>query len=240
MSGLSRVHFCTFGSLPDYGAALARIERQARDSKYFDSINCYTEKTTPGLEAHADFIAREPRGYGCWIWKPLVVLETMRKAKEKDVIVYADAGCFIHATPEAKRKFAEYLALVKSRAPHRISFQMPHPEENYTKADVLELLNVRDTEHAKSGQIAGTYQILLNTPENRALMEEWYRIMTYENHHYHDNSPSRSPNAPTFKAPRHDQSIFSILMKTRGTIALEDLYPPKNTDPISPVRSRRA
>jgi len=236
----TRVHFCSFGSLPTYAAALARIEKQANDSKYFTSVKCYTEKDLPGLEEHADFIAKSPKGFGYWIWKPLAMLDIMRKSRDTDIIVYADAGCYINSTPEAKVKFANYISLVKSKAPHRISFQLSAPEENYTKGDVLDLLNVRDTAHAKSGQMVGGYRILVNTPENRALMEEWHRIMSYDNHHFHDDSPSRSPNAPTFVAPRHDQSVISLLMKVRGTLVLEDVYPPKDTDPISPMRSRRA
>jgi len=240
MSILSNIHFCTFGSSDTYTAALNRIERQAIASKYFDSISCYTEKNTPGLEQHKDFIEKNKKGYGNWIWKPLVILATMKKARENDIVVYADAGCFIHATVEAKRKFQEYMSLVKTTAPHRLSFQLGHPEENYTKSDVMELLNIANTAHATTGQIAGTYQILLNNADNRALIEEWYRIMTYDNHRFHDDSPSRTPNASTFKAGRHDQSVISCLMKARGTIPLPDPYPPKNTDPISPVRSRKA
>jgi hypothetical protein len=234
------VHFCTFGSMPTYGPALARIGKQAQDSKYFESVNCFTQNNTPGLAAHADFIAKSPKGYGYWIWKPLIILETMRKAQENDVIVYADAGCYINSTPEAKRKFEIYLSLVKKNAPHRINFQLSYPEEMYTKNDVLSYFQAMGTEHATSRQIAGTYMILVNTPENRAIMEELHQIMGSDNHHLHDDSPSRIPNAPSFIDHRHDQSVLSVLMKMRGTLLVEDVYPPKDTDPISPMRSRRA
>lgn len=237
---MPKVHFCTFGSLDTYAAALARIQKQATASGYFDTVTCYTQKNTPGLDDHAEFITANPKGYGFWMWKPLVILDVMRTAAPDDIIVYADAGCFINSTETAKRKFAVFLSLVRTRAPHRLSFQMPHIEEHYTKGDVLDLLQMRDTEHAKSGQLVGGYQVMLNTNENRAIIEEWYRVMTLEGHKYHDDSPSTAPNAPTFVASRHDQSIISLLMKKNGTIMLRDAWPLSDKDPISPMRSRGA
>ena len=58
------VHFATFGTPPKYAAALARIEKQARDSGYFASVTAYTQDTLPGIADYAEFIAKNPRGYG--------------------------------------------------------------------------------------------------------------------------------------------------------------------------------
>ena len=33
-----------------------------------------------------------PKGIGYWLWKPFIILETMKNISEGDVIVYSDSG----------------------------------------------------------------------------------------------------------------------------------------------------
>ena len=233
-----KIHFCTFGSLNNYKQALERIEQQAKDSGFFDTVTCYTQRTTPGLGAHGEFIKTNMKGYGFWIWKPMIVLDQMKKAAPEDIIVYADTGCHINATPAAKAKFAEYIAMVQSTAPHRVDYNNGHSEEIWAKSDLLQTLGVLDTPHAKSGQYAGGYRFLLNTPDNKQLMEDWLELMTRDNYHLVDDTPSVIPNAEGFRFHRHDQAVISILLKLRGTITVPDAWPISEDDPISPVRSR--
>ena len=45
--------------MPNY-----RIEHQAKESGYFDTISMYDQTNTPGIQDHAEFINSHPRGYG--------------------------------------------------------------------------------------------------------------------------------------------------------------------------------
>ena len=214
------VHFCTFGT-DTFAAALRRIEQQARASGYFDTVTLYSHSTTPGLEAHAAFIEANPRGYGYWIWKPLVILDQMRRAGPEDIIVYTDAGSTVNASRAAKGRWATYRALVE-RAPHRLCILQPWTREvDWCKGDLLDLLAARN--RIAGPQAWAGVQILKNTPENKALVEEWLSIMTRDNYHYVDDSLSKSPNMPTFNEHRHDQSVISLLMKQRGAHFIPDI-----------------
>ena len=229
-------HFCTFGNKPNYIRALIRIYHQAKQSEYFDTVSIYDQTNTPRIQDHSDFIKTNPRGYGHWIWKPLVILDCMKKAKPNDIIIYADSGCSIYNTPKARELFAFYMNIVEN-APHRISFEIPYIEEHWTKGDLLDLFKIRGTRHASSRQLMAGIQIMKNTPENKAFMEEWLSVMS--DYHNIDDSPSISPNHPLFEEHRHDQSVHSILKKLRGTICVK--APGKTTHyPISITRLRNS
>ena len=230
------IHFCTFGSRPGYNKALERIQSQALASKYFDTVTVYDQTNTPGLEAHTEFIKTHKRGYGYWIWKPMVILDCMDKSNPGDIIVYSDAGSSIYATENAKNLFSEYISKVEMY-PYRISFVNPFTERDWCKGDLLDLFGVRNTPHELSNQYSGGTQILKNTPENKALMEEWLLTMVRDNYHYVDDSPSISPNHKTFQEHRHDASIISILKKLRGGIEIQMAGKNENY-PISITRMR--
>ncbi len=229
-------HFCTFGNTPNYTNALARIEGQAKQSGYFDTVFIYDQTNTPGIQEHNDFINSHRRGYGYWIWKPMVILDVMNKTALNDIIIYADAGCSIYNTEKAKTLFASYMDLVE-KAPYRISFELPLKEHTWCKGDLLDLFQIRDTPYASSNQLCATSLLLKNTPENKAFMEEWLSMMS--DYHNIDDSPSISPNHPSFKEHRHDQSVHSILKKLRGTNRVN--RPNSTTNfPISFTRMRNS
>lgn len=230
------IHFCTFGNTPKYSATLARIKREAETSGYFASITVYTQENTPGLEQHAAFIASHPRGYGYWIWKPLVLLDRMRTVPEGDIVIYMDAGCSIQPPPATRSMFDAYIDAVSTHPSHRIGFLQGHIESTWCKEDLFERLNVDKSSPIRStGQYLGGVQIMVNTPANRKLLEKWYTLMEESNYRYVDDSPSKEPNAPTFREHRHDQAIISILFKQNGcaTVRMPPfIRAPPQTDPF--------
>ena len=166
----------------------------------------------------------------------MVILDRMNRTNPNDIIVYADAGCCIYNTEKAKALFDFYMKVIEY-PPYRISFEIEHKEQTWCKGDLLDLFKIRDTTYASSNQLCATIQILKNTPENKALMEEWISVMS--NYHTIDDSPSISPNHPSFIEHRHDQSVHSILKKLRGTNCIK--CPGITQDfPISVIRMRNS
>lgn len=233
-----RLHFCTFGSVPAYASTLARIEREAIDSGYFASVHVFTQDTLPGLAAHADFVARNRRGYGYWIWKPLVILETMRRAAPGDIVVYADAGCSVYANPDARRNMAEWVASCVSSPVGRVARANGCKESRYNKGDTIDLLGVaRDSPHLGSSQIEAGVQLVRNTPLNETFIRDWFDLMTRDSYHYVTDAPSRACNPDGFKEHRHDQAIYSLMLKTRGGVILP---PPRKADQLlQPIAATR-
>ena len=45
------------------------------------------------------FDSLQPRGGGYWVWKPWIIVDTLRQMKENDVLVYVDSGQTVFALP---------------------------------------------------------------------------------------------------------------------------------------------
>lgn len=232
---MSAVHFCTFGSIPEYGASILLLAREAKESGYFATVTAYTQQNIPATPAEKEFMFRHRRGYGYWIWKAIIIEDMMKKFPDGDIILYADAGCGISTTPAARTNMEAWISDCVSHPTHRISFQMPHIAEIWTKADVFHMLDASADEYTKTGQHIGGIQMYQNTEENRNFIQLLKTFMWQDNWHYVSDEPSRVANPPCFRDHRHDQSILSILFKKYGSSNREDHW----KDPAFPVIALR-
>ena len=216
------IRLCTFGTTPGYARALKLLEQEANASGYFDEVVVYRQENLPAPPPLRQFMQTHPRGYGFWIWKSLALRDVMAKAGPDDVVFYADAGCGISTAPAARARFAEWIRDVRTHPSHRLSLQMDHMEETWTKADLFAFMGCDEGRFRKTGQHVGGIQAYLNTPENRAFLREHTRIASAENFHFISDEPSEIPNAATFREHRHDQSILSLLYKREGSACRPD------------------
>lgn len=233
------VHFCTFGSLPNYRRSLMMIHKEAARSGYFSSVNIYTQDNIPSTEEEKEFMKAYPRGYGYWVWKSTIILDQMEKRPENDFIVYADAGCGIR--PGVKHTLDRWIHLTREHPTHRLAFQINTIEKEYTKDELFSFLNC-DTDDVKNTcQYMGGVQIYQNTPENKEFLRKYKQILSFDNYHYISDEPSRLPNAPNFKDHRHDQSVLSLMYKLHGVCTLSGSEVEQNaTAPIQALRRRCA
>ena len=229
------VHFCTFGSVPDYSRALQTLAAEARDSGYFASITVYTQETLPAKSRERRFMEANRRGYGYWIWKSILLEDMLEKIPEGDIVLYADAGCGISTTPAARANMAAWVSDCLTHPTHRLSFQMGHLAEVWTKADVFTALNATADEFTKTGQHIGGIQMYQNTPENRRFLQTYKAALAADNYHYVTDAPSRVPNPACYRDHRHDQSILSLLFKIHGSANRVDHW----QDPDYPVMALR-
>eukprot|EP00397_Hematodinium_sp_SG-2012_P053649 GEMP01064199.1.p2 GENE.GEMP01064199.1~~GEMP01064199.1.p2 ORF type:complete len:172 (+),score=31.51 GEMP01064199.1:743-1258(+) len=63
----------------------------------------------------------------------------------------------------------------------------------------------------QSGQFHGGFWVVRNTPNVRALFREWAQLVT--NYTLLSDAPSAIPNHESFRENRHDQTLFSLLLK---------------------------
>ena len=209
------IHFCTFGS-PGYEKALNRIQTQALNSSFFTTIDIYNEKNTPGLDKHSEFIRTHKRGYGYWIWKPMVILDMMSRYEKNSIIIYADAGCEIIKNELTTEIFNKYIKDVKHHPSHILGFVIPYIENAYTKQDLFNFMNANESNYRETNQLWAGLQILVNTDNNKKLMQEWLDIMVTNNYHFVDDTLSIATNCVSYREHRHDQSVISLLKKKYG------------------------
>jgi hypothetical protein len=209
-------YFLTFGT-ENFKESLKRIEKEAKESNFFDEIVIYTEKDIPGfLNYHKYFIENNPKGYGNWIWKPYVTFKLLNKIEEGDILVYLDSGCTINKN--GKDRFDEYINLCINSEFKNVSFQYTKYMENqYTKKEVLNYFDLHK-EHQNSGQLIGGIFVL----QKCKFIQEMVKECLYSCSKYNLIDNRIKNENERFVAHRNDQSIFSCIRKNNGTVSIKN------------------
>lgn len=203
--------FITFGAGgQNYIDAGKRLIKQAKSTGYFDKTILYTDKDLkddkPFWNQHSEFISKNRRGYGYWIWKSYIIKKTMATMNDEDILMYLDCGCEIGGgTQLSIPRFFEY---VKD---DKIIGTFTSIERNWNKMDLVLHFDMKDSNLINTGQHAATAIMFYICEKTKNIVELWYNIGC--NYHMSDDSPSINPNLSCFKEHRHDQSIFSLLTK---------------------------
>lgn len=215
--------FVSFGDSTQFKESLERIAHEANEMQMFEYVVTLNEHDLPNIDpefwkSHKAFIARNKRGFGYWIWKPLVILHVMKKYPDR-IIVYADSGCKL--VPSGRRRMKDYFdTLAKNPDAILQPTVLDFPEKSWTKADLFEALNGNDKYITDTQQIAATAVLLRASRRNIEFIQEWLDTVVSNNYHLVDDTPSVAPNDETFKEHRHDQSVFSVLLKLRRPDAI--------------------
>jgi len=193
-----------------------RILKEAKDSNFFKDYKAYSPLDfSPEFKAkNMDFILKNKRGYGYWLWKPFFILETLKTLQDGDYLIYLDSGSEIN--PYFGKRIQEYYKMLETY--DVIYFKINYDEKQYTKRDIFEMLNGTDTKQIQAGSI-----LLKKNQDTLNFINDWYNIGC--NYHNIDDSPSILPNFPEFIEHRHDQSIFSLLVKQyKNGISVNDNF----------------
>jgi hypothetical protein len=214
-------YFITFGGPSKrFHEAVNRIKREAEELGIYDKIIGYTDKELKDKnkfwKKHGKFIESNPRGYGYWLWKSFITKETLKEMNENDILVYADSGCSLNKN--GTKRLLEYFDIVKNSSLGILSFELDYIEKSYTKMDIFKEMNVFELMDTK--QLVGGIFIIRKCERTVNLVKELYKLCS--NYHLINDDPSKIPNSPDFIDYRHDQSIFSLLRKKRGTEILRD------------------
>lgn len=218
--------FLTFGAgLPNWRGAARRLGRQAHESGWFEETVVLTDSDLRAR--YADFSRRNDavlnlrtRGYGYWIWKPFLMRELLRDlGGSYDGIMYLDAGCELNTTnSRARKRWTDYLGMAKERG--LFAMHLPrHPEEAWSRLITMNHLKLDQPQRESPQNQAG---ILVVTGQRVDLLDAWLEMCLTDDYCYVRDGPPGELNAPTFEAHRHDQSIFSGLLKIAGIATIPD------------------
>jgi hypothetical protein len=163
----------------------------------------YTAKhLDPDFAAKNAAILTQKRGAGFWLWKPHVILKTLSLMGPSDILIYADSGCLVVAP------LSDLAKRLTTTDRHVLVFQNFHPNGPYTKRDLLRLMHMDTQEVRAAKQLQGSFLVVKNTPQARALLQEWLTLC--EDERALTDRPSIE-EYPDFIDHRHDQAILSLL-----------------------------
>lgn len=215
--------FLTFGGpSSNYIKRVKTLCEQASNFGRFDRVIGATDRILRSdsvfWKKNGVFMNINARGYGYYIWKPFLIQKILNQLNDGDILVYMDSGCTLNV--QGIRRFDEYLEMITKPGPGMISFHMAHlPEIQYSKRALIEYLETTSTD-LRSGQYVGGIQMMCKSPNTVKLVNNWYSIAN--RHELIDDSRHPGGEHGSFIDHRHDQSIYSLLVKKYGTISIPD------------------
>eukprot|EP00928_Gymnodinium_smaydae_P060940 TRINITY_DN448_c1_g1_i2.p1 TRINITY_DN448_c1_g1~~TRINITY_DN448_c1_g1_i2.p1 ORF type:complete len:936 (-),score=75.32 TRINITY_DN448_c1_g1_i2:198-3005(-) len=206
--------------------SLKKNRRQALAVGVDDARAYGRDDLAPTWAAKNADILSDKKGGGWWLWKPHLILRTLLDPAVpwgRGVIVYVDAGNYLHADPRALATSAlqdSDVAALRLKA---------CPEYDWTSEATLEQLNVSGRYALVDQPQLGAY-LLFFRKTNVAInfVKEWLRFaedpLALRGYPVKQVSPpgtrstleSNLNELPGFQKHQADQSIFSLLFKAHG------------------------
>jgi hypothetical protein len=161
-----------------------------------------------------------PRGAGFWLWKPYIILETL-KLLGNDCLLYCDAG------RSSYYRFHSYPRRLERRIHETpqgfvLGPAIPHLGniEQWTKRDCLVLMKA-DTPAILKQPLILTWSLWRRREKSDAFLRTWLAACLDRRCLTDDTNVCGLPNYNEFKDHRHDQSIVSILAYKLGAPFLD-------------------
>lgn len=210
-------HLISFGD-QKYDKRIEDFKTVAVASSFFDKVTLFRYNDLD-LQFVNQFykVLQFTRGGG-FIWKPYFIKKELQEMDQGDILFYCDAGC--HINKFGKERFDEYLELLNKSETGVLVFQMNHKEYKYTKREVFDYFDT-SLDVINSGQLVATVVLLKKCDHSMKMVDLWYDTVE-KNPDLFTDDMNNAIQHPEFVAHRHDQSIWSVLLKTHGAEIIPD------------------
>ena len=217
------IHFITYSD-ERYSKAGKRILKSANESGWFQSCTKYSPKDVcnkfisemPKMP-NGDAVFEQGRGGGYWIWKPYIVKKKFDEINDGDILVYADAGCTIN--PKGSKRFQDYIKMTANK--EVIAFQLARQKcKKWTTKEIYQYFDVLPED---KNQIIATLFFLKKGEFSKGIVDLWYNTAQLNPILFTDEFNDLQQNK-YFKDNRHDQSIFSVILRKMTCNKLEILW----------------
>ena len=208
------VHLLSFAAgIQDSQFLIERFKKQASSCKFFDQTVVVAEGEDQLFdtfyEEFSDFVNQNPRGYGYWLWKPFIIFHYMKRLSPGDILVYCDIGCELSSA--GAKKFSGYEKILDNLDFLTFSTFNRQPESYWCKKELLDEFKLSGC-LIQEEQVAATFFMLKVSDFSINLVNEWLDLAKSENFIY-INDHCTIDQLPEFIEHRHDQAIFSMLIK---------------------------
>lgn len=211
----------------NWGRSYRRFARQAHASGYFSTIQKYDYSRLNNIldtlpRNVRQFITSNSRGYGYWVWKPIILLDSLENLQDGEHgVIYLDVGCTINSNPIASSRMRDYMKIANTHSGLFFELRGNNKCADWVKRDAQIYMGLSPDVLGENLIVGGIF-FLKNTEPNKALLKEWLRIMCEDNFHYLDDSPSVEPNSSNFVEHRHDQALLTGLIRKRTYPVIPD------------------
>jgi len=216
MKRFNKLSFVSFGSDKSYlklaRKTLGELEEFYPEASFMafgvDDLDCGQHISGSSPAAIKNYATAHPRGYGYWRWKPCVLATALRNQEEGGVTVYVDGRSSV---PKARIDWLDQFT--SDLQIDIVAWQMNFVERNYTTTDLLQRFGYEaESINALTGQYAATFFGMRNNERCRSFVNEWGSFLVTNVNLCRDDQTTL-PNHLDFLENRHDQSVFSLLLK---------------------------
>lgn len=172
-----------------------------------ENINSYDFddlKTTAFYQEHKKILDL-PKGRGYWLWKPFIILETMKNVSEGDVVIYSDSGIEFVDSPDPIIRICsekeEILLFANGNFTNSI----------WTKRCCFILMDCDNKKYWNATHVDAAFCLFRKTNRTIALLNEWLKYASDERILTDMPINCGKPELPDFIESRWDQSILSLL-----------------------------
>ncbi|CAK0825041.1 unnamed protein product [Prorocentrum cordatum] len=225
-SDASLVHFFSHLSSPDperqrLFAEAGRIDilnGYASSSIWIDRVHTYTELPPELLgDARWEKHLNASRGHGFWFWKVALANLLLKSGRicDRDVLIYTDSDFACFAKPQFDAYIQGVVSLLEATSVDMVVQPQPEKlmERKWTKGDVFRRFGTdwRSYEFGGSAQITSQRFALRVNNRTREFLHQWETLAS--DFQLISDAKSISPDPPGSVHYRHDQSLFSMLVK---------------------------
>lgn len=186
-----------------YARLQSRLIEINNRNKQFDRVFSYDREwleSTDFYKQHREVLDQQ-RGGGYWLWKPYLILETLKQLQDGDMLLYMDSGDVFFGNI---RKFL----IDNLKETHIILTESGNIQKDYTKRDCFIEMDCDGAEYWDTNQVEAGVIAMKNSAKTRYIIKTWLDWCC--NYHILDDSPNKKgDNLPTYVAHRHDQSILT-------------------------------
>ena len=212
-----RTYFITFANNCCNNSKIKAV-KSARNPGGFDFATVHDlNSLSQGFRRTHQFILRQKRGSGYWIWKPYVILKTLvENMANGDLLMYQDAGAYFI------RNAGPLLKLCQDMEKGILVFHTRFLEKQFSKRDAFILMDMDDGRVYETFQRLASFLVVRRNCQSLQFVMEWLayssdpRILTDM-----DNQMGKG-NLAGFAENRHDQTVLSLLSKKWDLLELRD------------------
>jgi len=167
-------------------------------------------------------ILGQSRGSGYWLWKPFVILDTLRKSQPGDVVVYYDVG---RRHPHLFRTPIEPLlerCVTNGGLIPGVHIPLAGPSRRWTKRDCFVLMDCDSPKYWDACQVQASFSMWQSCARVKEFVEEWLAFCTDPRILTDMPNQCGEENFPDFIDHRHDQSVLTNLVIKHAIPCLGD------------------
>lgn len=154
-------------------------------------------------------------GAGYWLWKPFIMLETMRKMSDGDMLIYLDSGFMIIAdiSPLVRLCIEQDGVLL---------FTNGYLNKAWTKRDCFVLMDCDEEKYYNVEQTVGGSHFWIKNSLSMEILESWLKYCCDPRLLTDIPNTCGLDNLPGFVLHRHDQSILTNISTKYGIERFRD------------------